>query len=245
MVIQIISGALSLARTAKGIITTAKAVKTGKRALNVLKTIGTASLITETAKKLIKDPAGLLTGLVGGYGASQINKARHNPEQIRSGVYVNRHGNDIRITPTGNIEITKPDIKRGGIIKEVIDRNRAKIENIRGQSLPRGDNLNIRQDVNITNKGNGITKSKDGITRRRRSRRSRRSTTARRITKTHKSRIPKGLDIIHKPKKRGISLKAIRGALRSPRTPPQLKKGLRRLLKQKSKHTHRKWSFHK
>lgn len=56
----------------------------------------------------------------------------------------------------------------------------------------------------------------------------------------HKARIVRGLDIAHKKKKKGISLKTIRAAIASPRTPPQLKKGLRRLLRQKSAHKHKK-----
>lgn len=56
----------------------------------------------------------------------------------------------------------------------------------------------------------------------------------------HKARIVPGLDIAHKRKKKGISLKTIRASIASPRTPPQLKKGLRRLLRQRSAHKHKK-----
>jgi len=51
----------------------------------------------------------------------------------------------------------------------------------------------------------------------------------------HKHRKKRALDVIHRgKKKRSISLKAIRGAIASPRTPPHLKKGLRKLLKKRA-----------
>jgi len=53
--------------------------------------------------------------------------------------------------------------------------------------------------------------------------------------RVHKHRVKSGLDIIHKRKKRGISLKAIRASIASPRTPPQLKQGLRKLLRKRSR----------
>lgn len=54
------------------------------------------------------------------------------------------------------------------------------------------------------------------------------------VRRVHKHRRV-GLDIIHRGKKRGISLKAIRAAIASPKTPPQLKRGLRKLLKKKGR----------
>lgn len=53
------------------------------------------------------------------------------------------------------------------------------------------------------------------------------------VRRVHKHR-RKGLDIIHRGKKRGISLKAIRASIASPRTPAPLKKGLRKLLKRRA-----------
>ncbi len=55
-----------------------------------------------------------------------------------------------------------------------------------------------------------------------------------RVRATHKHR-RKGLDIVHRGKKRGISLKAIRASIASPRTPAQLKRGLRKLLKKRGR----------
>ena len=60
----------------------------------------------------------------------------------------------------------------------------------------------------------------------------------RRYKGAHKARVRRGYDVVHKGKRRGISLKAIRGALRSPKTPPHLKKGLRKLLRRRARHTH-------
>lgn len=54
------------------------------------------------------------------------------------------------------------------------------------------------------------------------------------VRRVHKHR-RKGLDIIHRGKKRGISLKAIRASIASPKTPPQLKTGLRKLLRKKAR----------
>lgn len=56
--------------------------------------------------------------------------------------------------------------------------------------------------------------------------------------KAHKATISR--DIVHKPGKRGISLKAIRASIASPNTPPQLKKGLRKLLKKRVAHEHKR-----
>jgi len=53
------------------------------------------------------------------------------------------------------------------------------------------------------------------------------------VRRVHKHR-RKGLDIIHRGKKRGISLKAIRASIASPRTPAPLKRGLRKLLKRRA-----------
>lgn len=53
--------------------------------------------------------------------------------------------------------------------------------------------------------------------------------------RVHKHRVKKGLDVIHRGKKKGISLKTIRAAIASPKTPPHLKKGLRKLLRKRSR----------
>jgi len=50
------------------------------------------------------------------------------------------------------------------------------------------------------------------------------------VRDVHKHR-RKGLDIIHVGKGRGISLKAVRASIASPKTPEPLKRGLRKLLK--------------
>lgn len=63
----------------------------------------------------------------------------------------------------------------------------------------------------------------------------RRKTVSRAHRGVHKHRVKKGLDVIHKGKKKGISLKTIRAAIASPKTPPHLKKGLRKLLRKRSR----------
>lgn len=52
------------------------------------------------------------------------------------------------------------------------------------------------------------------------------------IHRAHKIKIRKGLDVVARRRK-GISLKAIRGALKSKRTPPHLKKSLRKILRRR------------
>jgi len=53
--------------------------------------------------------------------------------------------------------------------------------------------------------------------------------------KTHKHRVLSGLDRVHRKGKKGISLKAIRASIASPKTPEPLKRGLRKLLRKKSR----------
>jgi len=55
------------------------------------------------------------------------------------------------------------------------------------------------------------------------------------VRRVHKHRVKRGLDIIHRGKKRGISLKAIRASIASPKTPEPLKRGLRKLLRKRSR----------
>ena len=62
----------------------------------------------------------------------------------------------------------------------------------------------------------------------------RRKRVSRAHARVHKHRVHEGLDIIHKGRKKGISLKTIRAAITSPKTPPHLKKGLRKLLRKRS-----------
>lgn len=57
-----------------------------------------------------------------------------------------------------------------------------------------------------------------------------------RFVRAHKATIRGALDIAHKVGKKGISLKTIRASIASPRTPEQLKRGLRKLLRKKSAH---------
>jgi len=54
----------------------------------------------------------------------------------------------------------------------------------------------------------------------------------------HKATVTKGLDKVHKTGKKGVSLKMIRAMLKSPNTPPQLKKYWAKKLREKSKHSH-------
>ena len=63
----------------------------------------------------------------------------------------------------------------------------------------------------------------------------RRRVVHRKTRRVHKHRVRKGLDIIHRGKKRGISLKAIRASIASPRTPEPLKRGLRKLLRKRAR----------
>lgn len=56
-----------------------------------------------------------------------------------------------------------------------------------------------------------------------------------RVRRVHKHRVKHGLDIIHRGKKRGISLKAIRASIASPKTPEPLKRGLRKLLRKRAR----------
>jgi len=53
--------------------------------------------------------------------------------------------------------------------------------------------------------------------------------------KTHKHRVRSGLDRVHRKGRKGISLKAIRASIASPNTPEPLKRGLRKLLRKKSR----------
>lgn len=73
--------------------------------------------------------------------------------------------------------------------------------------------------------------------KRRTTRRRRRVNLQPRKHKTRRTHVHrrKGLDIVHKGKKRGISLKAIRASIASPRTPAPLKRGLRKLLRRRTR----------
>lgn len=53
--------------------------------------------------------------------------------------------------------------------------------------------------------------------------------------RTHKHRVTSGLDRVHRKGKKGISLKAIRASIASPKTPLPLKRGLRKLLRKRTR----------